>query len=96
MKPWHDYTHTIASIAQSFVSVCQQSMNADQMIAWANEELTPNDCMDANLVLDGIIENHGVQLWTDGHMNEDALNFFNACYATSDKLNKKLCKVEEQ
>lgn len=96
MKPWHDYTHTIASIAQSFVSVCQQSMNADQMIAWANEELTPNDCMDANLVLDGIIENHGVQLWTDGHMDEDALNFFNACYATSDKLNKKLCKVEEQ
>jgi len=46
MKPWHDYTQTIASIAQSFVSVCQQSMNADQMIAWANEELTPNDCMD--------------------------------------------------
>lgn len=96
MKPWHDYSHTIESIAQSFVSVCQYSMTADQFIAWAKDEITPNDCMDANLVLDGIIENHGVQLWTDGHMNEDALNFFNACYAASDKLNKKLCKVEEQ
>ena len=92
MKPWHDYTHTIASIAQSFVSVCQQSMNADQMIAWANEELTPNDCMDANLVLDGIIENHGVQLWTDGHMTEDAISFFNSCFAAASQLNKQLTR----
>jgi len=92
MKPWHDYTQTIASIAQSFVSVCQQSMNADQMIAWANEELTPNDCMDANLVLDGIIENHGVQLWTDGHMTEDAINFFNSCFAAASQLNKQLTR----
>jgi hypothetical protein len=92
MKPWHDYTHTIASIAQSFVSVCQQSMNADQMIAWANEELTPNDCMDANLVLDGIIENHGVQLWTDGHMTEAAISFFNSCFAAASQLNKQLTR----
>jgi hypothetical protein len=92
MKPWHDYTQTIASIAQSFVSVCQQSMNADQMIAWANEELTPNDCMDANLVLDGIIENHGVQLWTDGHMTEAAISFFNSCFAAASQLNKQLTR----
>lgn len=92
MKPWHDYTHTITSIAQSFVSVCQQSMNADQMIAWANEELTPNDCMDANLVLDGIIENHGVQLWTDGHMTEAAISFFNSCFAAASQLNKQLTR----
>lgn len=92
MKPWHDYTYTIASIAQSFVSVCQQSMNADQMIAWANEELTPNDCMDANLVLDGIIENHGVQLWTDGHMTEVAISFFNSCFAAASQLNKQLTR----
>jgi len=93
MKPWHDYTHTIASIAQSFVSVCQQSMNVDQMIAWANEELTPNDCMDANVVLDGIIENHGISLWdSDGRLSDEAIGFFNQCYDAASQLNKQLTR----
>jgi len=92
MKPWHDYTQTIASIAQSFVSVCQNSMTKDQVLAWAKNELTPNDCMDANLVLDGIIENHGVNLWSDGHMSDDALGFFNQCYDAAETLNKELNK----
>jgi len=45
-----------------------------------------------NLVLDGIIENHGVQLWTDGHMTEDAINFFNSCFAAASQLNKQLTR----
>jgi len=92
MKPWHDYTQTIASIAQSFVSVCQNVMTNDQVLAWAKNEITPNDCMDANLVLDGIIENHGVYLWSDGHMSDDALAFFNQCFDAAEKLNKDLTK----
>lgn len=90
MKPWHDYTQTIASIAQSFVNVCYHSMRADQVKAWAKGEITPNDCMDANLVMDGIIQNHGVQLWLDGHMDDDALGFFNQCYDAAETLNRKL------
>ena len=90
MKPWHDYTQTIASIAQSFVNVCYQSMTPEQVRAWARGEISPNDHMDANLVMDGIIENHGVQLWTDGYMNDDALGFFNQCYDAAQTLNQKL------
>jgi hypothetical protein len=91
MKPWHDYTQTIASIAQSFVNVCHQSMLPEQVKAWAEGEITPNDCMDANLVMDGIIENHGIELWIlDGCMDANAIEFFNQCYDAAETLNKHL------
>ena len=92
MKPWHDYSHTIASIAQSFVSVCKYAMTPEDLDQWAKGEITPNDRMDANLVLDGIIEDHGIQLWTDGHMNDDALGFFNQCFDAANDLNQNLRK----
>ena len=92
MKPWHDYSHTIASIAHSFVSVCKYAMTPEDLDQWAKGEITPNDRMDANLVLDGIIEDHGIQLWTDGHMNDDALRFFNQCYDAANDLNQSLRK----
>jgi hypothetical protein len=91
MKPWHDYTQTIASIAQSFVNVCHQSMTPEQVKAWAEGEITPNDCMDANLVMDGIIENHGIELWIlDGCMDANGIEFFNQCYDAAETLNKHL------
>jgi len=67
-------------------------MTNDQGLAWAKNEITPNDCRDANLVLDGIIENHGVHLWSNGHMSDDALAFFNQCFDAAEKLNKDLIK----
>ena len=93
MKPWHDYSHTIASIAQSFVSVCQHSMSKEEIQSWALDQLTPNDCMDANLVMDSIIENHGIVVWSDGYLNEESIRFFNQCYEASENLNKELVKV---
>jgi len=92
MKPWHDYTQAIASIAQSFVSVCHFAMTNDQVLAWAKNEITPNDCIDANSVLDSIIQNHGVYLWSDNHLSDDALRFFNECFDAAEKLNKDLIK----
>ena len=92
MKPWHDYSQTIASIAQSFVSVCQHSMSKEEVQSWALDQLTPHDCMDANLVMDSIIENHGIVVWSDGYLNEEAIRFFNQCYQASEDLNKKLVK----
>jgi hypothetical protein len=92
MKPWHDYTQTIASIAQSFVNVCQNVMTNDQVLAWAKNELSPNDCMDASLVMDSIIENHGVIIWSDGYMSDEAIRFFNQCCEAAEKLNKELTK----
>lgn len=95
MKAWRDYSQTISSIAQSFVAVCQQSMTKEQLQAWANDQLTPNDCMDANLILDGIIENHGIHLWVDGFMDDDAINFFNQCYSSADSLNQRLQRFSQ-
>lgn len=92
MKPWHDYSHTIASIAQSFVSVCQYAMTPKDLDQWAKGEITPNDRMDANAVLDNIIGNHGVQLWIDGHIGDDALGFFNQCFDAANDLNQNLRK----
>jgi hypothetical protein len=67
-------------------------MTPEDLDQWAKGEITPNDRMDANLVLDGIIEDHGIQLWTDGHMNDDALRFFNQCYDAANDLNQNLRK----
>jgi hypothetical protein len=93
---WADYSLTIASIAQSFVSVCHQTMTSDQIKLWSTGEISPNDCMDANLVLDGIIENHGIELWIlDGCMDADGIEFFNQCYEASKKLNANLVSKKE-
>jgi hypothetical protein len=93
MKPWHDYSHTIASIAQSFVNVCHFAMTWEQIKGWSEGTVDPYDCLDVMPVLDRIIENHGILLWdSEGHLSDDALSFFNQCYEASENLNKKLAK----
>jgi len=91
----NEYKKSTASIAQSFVNVCHFAMTWDQLRAWANNELNPNDCLDANLVMESIIENHGIQLWdADGHFSDDAIRFVNHCFNASNALVKQLFNIE--
>ena len=92
-KPWEDHSHTVVSIAQSLVSVCQQTMTRAQLRQWETGESNPNDFMDANMVLDGIIENHGINLWgDDGAMGDAEIDFMNECFSAADALIKTLSK----
>lgn len=83
-----DHTDTIKSCAISFLCVCENLMEKQQLDSWAKGETNPNDYMDANVILDQIMVNHGIDTFNeDGEITDEIADLFNACFNMTNELN---------
>ena len=86
----------IKSCAISFLCVCENLLEEEQLQSWARGEQNPNDFMDANVVLDQVIVNHDIETFNeDGEMTDEIINFFNKCFDMTNELNRKKHTIEK-
>lgn len=93
MENQEDKTQLIKNCAISFFSVCQQLMTKEQLIAWGNRDTNPNDYMDANVLLDQVMVNHGIDTFNeDGEISDEIADLFNAIFDQANELAVKAYK----
>ena len=71
-------------------------MEKQQLDSWAKGETNPNDYMDANVILDQIMVNHGIDTFNeDGEITDEIADLFNACFNMTNELNANKRKPKE-
>jgi len=91
MKPWQDYRQTISSCGHAFFAVCDNLMNLHKKKDWANNKDSPNNHMDANMVIHDIILNHDIEFFTEeGEISEIGDYLFSQTWEFASKLNQKM------
>lgn len=93
MENQQDKTQLIKNCAISFFCVCQQQMTKEQLTAWGNRDTNPNDYMDANVLLDQVMVNHGIDTFNqDGEISDEIADLFNAIFDQANELAVKTYK----
>jgi hypothetical protein len=93
MENQQDKTQLIKNCAISFFCVCQQQMTKEQLVDWARRDTNPNDYMDANVLLDQVMVNHGIDTFNeDGEISDEIADLFNAIFDQANELAVKAYK----
>jgi hypothetical protein len=95
MENHKDYSVTIKSCAIAFLCVCENLMEEEQLQSWSRGDTNPNDYMDANVILDQIMVNHGIDTFNpDGEITDEIADFFNAAFNQANELIRKKHTIE--
>jgi hypothetical protein len=87
MEDHKDYSATIKSCAIAFLCVCENLMEEEQIQSWAKGDTNPNDYMDANVILDQIMVNYGIDTFNeDGEISDEIADLFNAIFNQANEL----------
>jgi len=94
MENQQDKSQLIKNCAISFLCVCEQLLDDDQLKSWANYGTNPNDYMDANVVLDQVMVNHGIDTFNeDGEISDEITDLFNGIFNRTNELNAEKRKI---